>query len=126
MIGTETSTYIFVNGVLLSRRYITTESGTAITTADVNSIKLNVYELSCNGTANYNRTVVEHYDDVELTVSDVISDTVQTDSNNQKFNFQYCVEGAFTKPNTTYVVEYTLTMADTHTVIIAIYATTLS
>ena len=126
MIGVTNEVPIYVNGVLLSRRYITTEAGVAIKTTDVNSIALNVYELTCNGTANYNRTVVEHYDDIELTVSDVISDTVQTDSDNQKFNFQYCVEGAFTKPNTTYCVEYTFEMADSHTVIIAIYATTLS
>lgn len=126
MIGVSNEVPIFVNGVLLSRRYITTEAGDAITTANVNSITLNVYELTCNGTANYNRTSVTNYKNVDLTVADVILDTVQTDSDNQKFNFQYCVEGAFTKPNTTYVVEYTLEMADTHTVIIAIYATTLS
>ena len=60
-----------------------------------------------------------------MPVASVISDEVQTDSDGNNYNFQYCVEGAFTLPNQRYCIEYTLVMADTHTVIIAIYGQTL-
>ena len=125
MIAESTEVPIFVNGVLLSRRYITSESGVAITTSNVSSIKLNVYQLVYDESGNLTRDVVDNYEDVSLPVASVISDEVQTDSDGNNYNFQYCVEGAFTLPNQRYCIEYTLLMADTHTVIIAIYGQTL-
>ena len=124
MIAETTEVPIFVNGVLLSRRYITTESGAAITTADVNSVTLSVYRLVCDGTAHSNREPVENYDAVALPVSSVILDEIEQDPDGNSYNFQYCVEGAFTASCASYCVEYTLAMADTHTVKIVIYART--
>lgn len=124
MIAETTEVPIFVNGVLLSRRYITTESGVAITTADVNSVTLSVYRLICDGTAHSIREPVENYDAITIPVNSVILDEVEQDPDGNSYNFQYCVEGAFTASCASYCVEYTLAMADTHTVKIVIYART--
>ena len=64
MIAESTEVPIFVNGVLLSRRYITSESGVAITTSNVSSIKLNVYQLVYDESGNLTRDVVDNYEDV--------------------------------------------------------------
>ena len=125
MIGTEVSTYIYVNGVLLSRRYITDQNGTAIVRSDVSSIKLSVYILSNNEYGEVIRTAVTGFDEYNLNVSDVITDGVQTDASGNKYNFNYCVENAFKVPETDYCVEYKLNMTDGHTVIIPVYGTTL-
>ena len=125
MIGIEVTNYIYVSDVLLSRRYITDQTGTAITRSDVSGVNLSVFIISNNEYGETIRTPVEGFDDVSLTVSDVITDGVQTDINNRKYNFNYCVENAFLVPETDYCVEYTLNMADGHTVIIPVYGTTL-
>ena len=124
MIDFEVYTSIYVNGVLLSRRYITDLAGTAVTQADVSSIKLSVYVLGYDNAGASKRTPVENYDSVSLNVDDVITQTVQTDAAGNNYNFEYCVEGAFTIPDTRYCVEYVLTMTDNHTVVIPIYGKT--
>ena len=125
MIGTEVSTYIYVNGVLLSRRFITDQSGTPITRSDVSSIKLSVFVITNNEYGAVIRTPVTGFDEYNLNVSDVITDGVQTDAQGNKYNFNYCVENAFKVPETDYCVEYKLNMTDGHTVIIPVYGTTL-
>lgn len=107
--------YIYTNGVLLSRRYITKENGTPITPADINSCTLNVYILEGSASGNYTRSLQTS---VGLQPNDVITDTVQTDPEGWQYNFRYCVEGVFTQPNTIYLVEYNLVDADGHHIII--------
>lgn len=106
--------YIFTNGVLLSRRLITDEAGTPITPEDIADITLRIYILQPNN-GSYTRNLI---DTRTLVTTNVITDTVQTDPNGQQYNFRYCVENAFSTPNTLYLVEYTLTTADLHKIIV--------
>lgn len=114
--------YIYTNGVLLSRRYITTEDGTPITRADIASVTLNIYKLSLASNGSYSRTLQASS---ELTIADVITETVQEDTRGNKYNFRYCVEGVFLTPNTLYLVEYKLTTTDNHTIIVVAKGRTL-
>lgn len=124
-IWTDAELPVYVNGVLLSRRLISDDTGTAITQASVSSIKLSVYTLGYDDAGNVKRTAVTGFNEVDLTVSDVIYSTVQQDADSVKYNFRYCVENAFVIPNQRYCVEYKLSMADNHTVVIPIYVRTL-
>ena len=114
--------YIYTNGVLLSRRYITAEDGTPITRSDIASVTLNVYKLSLASNGSYSRTLQASS---ELTIADVITETVQEDTRGNKYNFRYCVEGVFLTPNTLYLVEYKLTTTDNHTIIVVAKGRTL-
>lgn len=107
--------YIFTNGVLLSRRFITTELGTPITQNDISACTLNVYKLEGSSNGNYTRSLQNSF---SLQPSDVITETVQTDPEGWKYNFRYCVEEVFTLPNTLYLVEYDLTTTEGHHIII--------
>ncbi len=107
--------YIYTNGVLLSRRYITKENGTPITPADINSCTLNVYILEGSASGNYTRSLQAS---VGLQPNQVITDTVQTDPEGWQYNFRYCVEEVFTQPNTIYLVEYNLVDTEGHHIII--------
>ena len=102
--------YIYTNGVLVSRRLITKEDGTPITPYDIADITLRIYILEpSNG--QYTRKLV---DTKSLAVTDVITTTVQTDPQDIQYNFNYCIENAFTSPNTLYLAEYTLTAEAGH------------
>ena len=114
--------YIYTNGVLLSRRYITTEDGTPITQSDISSITLNIYKLIPNGNGGYSRTL---QNSVTLQVADVITETVQIDVEGRQYNFRYCIENVFNTPNTLYLAEYILTTSDNHTIIVAAKGRTL-
>lgn len=113
--------YIFTNGVLLSRRLITDENGTPITPADITNVSLKIYILRpSNG--SYTRDLIDTH---TLAVADVITSSVQTDPEGRQYNFRYCVENAFTSPNTLYLVEYRLTTTDNHTIIVVAKGRTL-
>lgn len=114
--------YVYTNGVLLSRRYITDENGTPITQSDIASVTLNIYKLIPNGNGSYSRTL---QNSVALQVADVITETVQTDPEGRQYNFRYCIENVFSKPNTLYLAEYILTTSDNHTIIVAAKGRTL-
>ena len=114
--------YIYTNGVLLSRRYITTEDGTPITQSDISSVTLNIYKLTPSGNGSYTRTL---QNSVALQVADVITETVQTDPEGRQYNFRFCIENVFTTPNTLYLAEYILTTSDNHTIIVAAKGRTL-
>lgn len=116
-------TNVFVGGPLLSRRHITDENGTDLTAADVASVTLNVYRLALNSAGRQERIAVTGWEDIALTVGDVLFPTI-TASNGKKRNFSYCVEGAFTLPDTSYLVEYRIVTTSGHTIIILIQATT--
>ncbi|MBQ3349734.1 MAG: hypothetical protein IJG38_04995 [Thermoguttaceae bacterium] len=107
--------YLYTNGVLLSRRYITTEAGTALTQNDINACTLNVYKLEGASNGTYTRTKLLT---VGLQPSDVITETVQTDPEGWQYNFRYCVEEVFTQSNTLYLVEYDLVTTEGHHIII--------
>lgn len=124
-IWTDAELPIFVNGVVLSRRLISDDTGTAITPADVSNIWLSVYVLGYDDAGNVKRTAVSGFDERALNVSDVIFSTVQQDAEGVKFNFRYCVENAFVIPNQRYCVEYILSMTGNHKVVIPIYVRTL-
>ena len=114
--------YIYTNGVLLSRRYITAEDGTPIARSDIASVTLNIYKLTPAQNGLYTRTLQTS---TELTVSDVITEAVQEDTRGNKYNFRYCVEGVFLTPNTLYLVEYKLITTDNHTIIVVAKGRTL-
>ena len=114
--------YIYTNGVLLSRRYITDEGGTPITQSDISSVTLNIYKLLPNGNGSYSRTL---QNSVSLSVADVITETVESDVEGRQYNFRYCIENVFTTPNTLYLAEYILTTTDNHTIIVAAKGRTL-
>ena len=107
--------YIHTNGVLISRRLITHENGTALTPVEVQSVTLNVYKLTMGTGGLYERKLLST---ANLTPSDVVTATVETDSNGVQYNFNYCVENAFTLTNTLYLVEYIITDGAGHRVII--------
>ena len=113
--------YIFTNGVLLSRRLITDEAGIPIAPEDIASITLRIYTLQ-NTNGVYTRSLVST---TGLVVSDVITSTVQTDTEGREYNFRYCIENAFTLPNTLYLAEYTLTTVEGHKVIVVAKGRTL-
>ena len=113
--------YIFTNGVLLSRRLITDETGTPITPEDITDVTLRLYILQPNN-GTYTRSLV---DTVSLTPTDVITSSVQTDPEGRQYNFRYCVENAFTSSNTLYLVEYTLTTTEGHKIIVVAKGRTL-
>ncbi len=114
--------YIYTNGVLLSRRYITTESGTPITQADISSITLNVYKLEGSGNGTYTRTKVHT---ASLDPINVIENAPATDPKGNLYNFRYCVEGIFDTPNTLYLVEYDMLTATNHHIIVLAKGRTL-
>jgi hypothetical protein len=114
---------IFPNGPLLSRRYITDLDNNPLQPANVASITLNVYRQSLNAAGQVVRTVVTGWADVALTVAEVVF-TAINDANGKPYNFQYCVEGAFTETNATYIVEYLVTLTDGHTIPVVIQAGT--
>jgi len=106
--------YLYTNGVLVSRRLITKEDGTPIAPLDIVDITLRIYTLQpSNG--QYTRNLI---DTRSLSVTDVITATVQADPKGVQYNFNYCVENAFTTPNTLYLAEYTLTAAAGHKIVV--------
>ena len=107
--------YIHTNGVLISRRLITHENNAPIVPSEIQSVVLNVYKLTMGTGGLYERTLLST---ANLTPSDVITATVQTDSNGVEYNFDYCVENAFTLTNTLYLVEYVLTDGNGHKIIV--------
>lgn len=113
--------YIFTNGVLLSRRLITDEAGTPITSDDITDITLNIYILQSNN-GSYTRQLI---DTRALAVTDVITNSVQTDPEGRQYNFRYCVENAFSSPNTLYLVEYCLSTIEGHKIIVVAKGRTL-
>ncbi len=113
--------YIFTNGVLLSRRLITDEAGTPIVPEDIADITLKIYILQPNN-GSYSRNLI---DTRAFTTTDVIMISVQTDPNGLQYNFRYCIENAFSSPNTLYLVEYTLTTVDNHKIIVVAKGRTL-
>ena len=114
---------IFPNGPLLSRRYIKDLDDNPLKPADVASVTLNVYRQSLSAAGQVVRTVVTVWADVALTVAEVVF-TAINDTAGKPYNFQYCVEGAFTDTNVTYIVEYLITLTDGHTIPIVIQAGT--
>lgn len=114
---------VFVNGALLSRRYIVDEFGTALDATDVSSITLNVYRLSQTVSGSFERTGVENWTGIALPVAEVIQTPI-TSPSGKRYNFRYCVESPFTDSNTTYLVEYQILTSTGHTIIILIQANT--
>lgn len=114
---------IFPNGPLLSRRYIHDLDNNPLTPADVASVTLNVYRQNLNAAGQMVRTAVTGWADIALTVAEVIFNTIN-DANGKPYNFQNCVEGAFTDTNATYIVEYIITLADGHAIPVVIQAGT--
>lgn len=106
--------YIFTDGVLLSRRLITDETGIPITPEDIATVTLKIYTLQ-NNNGTYTRNLVST---TMLAVTDVITNTVQTDTEGREYNFRYCIENAFTLPNTLYLAEYALTTIEGHKIIV--------
>lgn len=114
--------YIYTNGVLLSRRYITTEDGTPIKPEDIISVTLNIYKMNPTGNGSYSRSLQNSF---QLQVADVITETVQQDADGRDYNFRYCVENVFSESSTLYLVEYLLTTVDSHTIIVVAKGRTL-
>ena len=109
--------YIFTGACLLSRRLITDgNTGEPITRADIAGASYSVYKVTTAANGAEARTLVATQ---QLTPADVITADVQTDADGNQYNFNYCVEGAFTQPSTVYLVEYRLITAAGHTLIIA-------
>ena len=109
--------YIFTGGCLLSRRLITDgDTGEPITRADIAGASYSVYKVTTAANGAEVKVVITTQ---QLTPSDVITADVQTDADGNQYNFNYCVEGVFTQPSTAYLVEYRLTTAAGHTLIIA-------
>lgn len=106
--------YIFTNGVLLSRRLITDEAGTPITPEDIATVVLKIYTLQ-NNNGTYVRSLVST---IPLVTTDVITNSIQRDVEGREYNFRYCIENAFTQPNTLYLAEYTLTTIEGHKIIV--------
>lgn len=109
--------YIFTGGCLLSRRLITDgDTGQPITRADISGAAYSVYKLSVSANGAETRTLVTTQ---QLTPADVITAEPEQDAEGNTYNFSYCVEGVFTTPGTVYLVEYRLTTAAGHVLIIA-------
>ena len=107
--------YIYTNGVLISRRLITKESGEAITPSDIASVTLNVYKLTLDDVGVYKRTKIHT---ASITPSDIVTAQVETDVYGLEYNFNYCAEGVFTIPNTLYLVEYILVDVFGHNIVV--------
>ena len=117
MITANGEIYIFTGGCLLSRRLITDgDTGAAITRADIAGASYSVYKVTTAANGAESRTLVTTQ---QLTPADVITADVQTDADGNQYNFSYCVEGVFTTPGVVYLVEYRLTTAAGHVLIIA-------
>ena len=109
--------YIFTGGCLLSRRLITDgDTGQPITRADLAGASYSVYKIATAANGAEVKVVITTQ---QLTPADVITADVQTDADGNQYNFSYCVEGVFTTPGTVYLVEYRLTTAAGHILIIA-------
>ena len=117
MITANGEIYIFTGGCLLSRRLITdSDTGAAITRADIAGASYSVYKVTTAANGAEARTLVATQ---QLTPADVITADVQTDADGNQYNFSYCVEGVFLLPSTLYLVEYRLITAAGHVLIIA-------
>ena len=117
MITSNGEIYIFTGGCLLSRRLITDgNTGAAITRADIAGASYSVYKVTTAANGTEVKVVITTQ---QLTPADVITADVQTDADGNQYNFSYCVEDVFTQPSTVYLVEYRLTTAAGHTLIIA-------
>ena len=117
MITANGEIYIFTGGCLLSRRLITDgNTGQPITRADIAGASYSIYKVTTAANGAEVKVVITTQ---QLTPADVITADVQTDADGNKYNFSYCVEGVFTQPSTVYLVEYRLTTAAGHTLIIA-------
>ena len=109
--------YIFTGGCLLSRRLITDgNTGEPITRADIAGASYSVYKVTTAANGAEVKVVITTQ---QLTPADVITADVQTDADGNQYNFSYCVEDVFTQPSTVYLVEYRLTTAAGHVLIIA-------
>lgn len=117
MITANGEIYIFTGGCLLSRRLITDgNTGEPITRADIAGASYSVYKVTTAANGAEVKVVITTQ---QLTPADVITADVQQDADGNQYNFNYCVEGVFTQPSTVYLVEYRLTTAAGHTLIIA-------
>lgn len=114
--------YIYTNGPLLSRRYITDEAGTPITTADIASITLKIYKLTGNSSGEYTRTLLNT---ISVDPATAVLASPTADPKGNLYNFRYCIENVFTTPNTLYLAEYDLVTLDTHHIIILAKGRTL-
>lgn len=114
--------YIYTNGPLLSRRYITTENGTPITVTDIAAITLKIYKLNGNASGDYTRELLSS---TSIDPTTAILTTPTADPKGNLYNFRYCIEGAFTTPNTLYLVEYDMVTTDNHHIIILAKGRTL-
>ena len=109
--------YIFTGGCLLSRRLITDgNTGAAITRADIAGASYSVYKVTTAANGAEVKVVITTQ---QLTPADVITAEPEWDAEGNTYNFSYCVEGVFTTPGTVYLVEYRLTTAAGHVLIIA-------
>jgi hypothetical protein len=85
--------------------------GADITQAAVTSIAYSVYLLDANNPDS--RTAVTGHSAVSLTKTDVVFDTIQTDSQSSNYNFRHTppisTHEAFATAGRNYLVEYTIT-----------------
>ena len=101
----------------MSRRIINDgDTGAAITRADIAGASYSVYKVTTAANGAEVKVVITTQ---QLTPADVITAELERDAEGNTYNFSYCVEGVFTQPGTVYLVEYRLTTAAGHTLIIA-------
>jgi len=91
-------------------------SGDDITQAGVSSIAYTIYPINPDDPKNYLReTPVTGHSAIDLTVADVVWDTVQIDSAATNYNFRHApvitTNAAFPTVGVTYVVRYTIARA---------------
>ncbi|MBU4273199.1 MAG: hypothetical protein KKA28_15170 [Planctomycetes bacterium] len=107
----------FKNGTVTLLARVVGDDADPVTIADINSIEYTVYLL--NDQNPDNRTAVEGHTEVTLTVSDVLFNSLQTDSlwtvDATGYNFRHVLDvsehQAFAVAGRRYLVEYQLTPA---------------
>lgn len=85
----------FANGTILIMARIKDLAGTDVTVESLASIKYTVYSLGKSG--NSGRTVVDGHDHVSLTIANVFSNTIQTqtiDGVEVSYNFRYIINNS--------------------------------
>lgn len=87
------TTTAFANGTILILARIKDLADNDVTVSSLSDIKYTVYSLGKSG--NSGRTVVEGHDHVSLTIANVFSDTIQTqtiDGTEVSYNFRYLID----------------------------------
>ena len=113
---------IFEDSTCTTLARILNEDGNAITQSAISSIACNVYDLNdTDGSATLTPSI---------TISDVIFDSLQTDSiwqvDGSGYNFKNSVSySAFTDSDTTYAIEYKFTLTSAAQFYVVFHAQTL-